>query len=274
MREFYLAEKGIYYKTNTFLAGRPTLVFIHGLSGSSSSWFLYENIFEKKYNLLTFDIRGHGKSEKSPEYYDYEIKNLANDLHHLILHLNISNFILISHSFGTLIALEYIKHHQERVNANILLSPIVDLNKKLSGKILRFILKLSYIFNLLPFKPKPGRHIDYSKYLQTTDWDLKRISVDVPNTTWRVYTYCLKHSMDPAQEYHLEKIKTPTLIVQGLKDTMAPAPNAIILSKKIQDSELLLIPDTDHFAIFKNIDEVTKAIDVFIKKIKKNLTFH
>ncbi|MFA5778131.1 MAG: alpha/beta hydrolase [Candidatus Paceibacterota bacterium] len=270
MREFYLKEKGLYYRINDFKQNLPTLVFIHGLSGSSSAWLPYEKIFENKYNILTFDIRGHGKSKKAPNYSDYEIKNFAKDLHDLVSFLKISKFILISHSFASLIALEYIKLFGENVSANILLSPIVGLNKNFSAKIIRLILKLSKIFRLFPFNPKPGHHIDYTKYPNTTDWNMKRIFTDSQNTTLRVHLYCLKQSLAFEQEYFLGKIQIPTLVVHGTKDTMAPVKNSIVLSKKIKNSELVLIPNTNHFFVLNNIKETAKIIESFIKK-NKNL---
>ena len=120
----HLFKDTIYYKTNEFKPNRPTLVFVHGLSGSSSAWIPYENILKNKYNILTFDIRGHGWSKKFLNYSDYKIKNFANDLHDLISFLSISEFILISHSFGTLIAEEYIELHNQYVIGIIFLSPI------------------------------------------------------------------------------------------------------------------------------------------------------
>ena len=67
MKEYYFDNDKIYYRTNEFKADRLILVFIHGVSGSSSSWWTYEKIFENKYNILTYDIRGHGKSKKISE---------------------------------------------------------------------------------------------------------------------------------------------------------------------------------------------------------------
>jgi len=266
MKESYLEEKGIYYKTNTFESGRPVLVFIHGLSGSSSAWIPYERIFENKYNILTFDIRGHGKSKKFPNYTDYQIKHFARDIDDLVSYLKIQKFILVSHSFGTLIAAEYIKLHKEKVPANIFLSPIFGLEEDFIAKIIRPILKLSKVFDLLPFDPKPGKQIDYSKLPNTTDWSPKRCYADVSNTTLRVYLYCLRQSMLLEQEYFLGKIKIPTLIVHGVKDTMAPVKNSIALSKKIQNSELVLIPNTDHIVVLNNVKEISQIIESFIGK--------
>ena len=273
MHESYLEEKGLYYKTNIFEKNRPTLVFIHGLSGSSSAWLPYEKIFKEKYNVLTFDIRGHGKSKKFPNYSDYEIKNFVSDLHDLVTHLNIQKFILVSHSFGTLIALEYIKLYREKVLANILLSPIIDLEKEFSAKVLRPILKINKVFSLFPLKPKIGGHVDYSKYPNTTDWNLKRFYADTKNTTLRVHLFCLEQSLKLEKEYFLEKIKIPTLIVHGVKDSMAPVKNSIALSKKIENSELVLIPNTDHIVVLNNTKEVSETISSFIEKNRKNLLF-
>ncbi|MFA6257823.1 MAG: alpha/beta hydrolase [Candidatus Paceibacterota bacterium] len=276
MKESYFKNKGLYYRTNNFEKGRPTLVFIHGLSGSSSAWIPYEKIFnnnyQNKYNILTYDIRGHGMSKKYPNYKDYKIKNMAEDLNDLLTSLDVSKVSLISHSFGALIALEYIKLNEENVSSNILLSPISDLNKNLSTKFLRIILKLSKIFNLFSFNPKKGGHVDYTKHLNTTDWDIKRIYPDIQNTTLRTYLYCLRQSLGLPSKELLRKIKTPTLIVHGLKDTMVSVKNSIIMSKNIKNSEFFIFPNADHFAIFSNIQEISEAIDSFLNKNKKTFS--
>ncbi|MDD5721128.1 MAG: alpha/beta hydrolase [Candidatus Pacebacteria bacterium] len=268
MKESYLKEKGLYYRINTFEQNRPTLVFIHGLSGSSSVWIPYEKIFESKYNILTYDIRGHGKSKKYPSFSDYEIKRFAEDLHNLIMHLNISKLILVSHSFGTLIALEYTRLYGEKVLAGVLLSPIFNPNKKYAKKILRQFLKLTSILNLFPFNHRKGSHIDYTKHQNTTDWDIKRILADIPNTTLRVYLHCLKQCMLPKQEYALEQIKIPILFMHGKRDTLAVSDNSIILSRKIKDSEIILLPDTDHFFMIKDVKKTSETIESFIEKNK------
>jgi pimeloyl-ACP methyl ester carboxylesterase len=150
--------------------------------------------------------------------------------------------------------------------ANILLSPMADQEKGLMAKIVRPVLKLSEIFSLFPFNPKPGGHVDYSKHQNSTDWDIRRTLADMKNTTLRVHLYVLRQSLALQQEYFLEKIKVPTLIIHGAKDTMAPVKNAIALSKKIKNSELVLIPDTDHIIALNNVREISEAVEFFIEK--------
>jgi len=265
MKEYFF-KNAIYYRTNEFKPDRTTLVFVHGVSGSCSAWLPYEKIFENGYNILTFDIRGHGKSKKFSNYADYEMKYFANDIHDLVSHLHISKFIVISHSFAAPIVLEYIKSFRETVSATVFLSPMVNLTENFLRKISRPILKLTKIFALFPFNPKNGKHIDYTKYPNTTDWNIKRNLADMLNTTLRIHLYCLRQSFDlTPEDYLLEKINVPTLILSGEKDSMVPIENSIAMSKKIQNSKLIIIPDIDHIVVLNKVKEVSKAIDDFVK---------
>ena len=60
LTERYLDNR-VYYRHGEIKNERQTLVFIHGLLGSSSAWRPYEARFGTDYNLLFFDLRGHGK---------------------------------------------------------------------------------------------------------------------------------------------------------------------------------------------------------------------
>src|SRR5579859_2075215 len=99
MKEDYLSERGIYYRTNDFKGGRPTLVFVHGLLGSSSAWAPYEKLLQGNYNILTFDLRGHGKSVRPLKYREYEVRYFVKDIAALLEHLHITECVLVSHSF-------------------------------------------------------------------------------------------------------------------------------------------------------------------------------
>jgi len=268
MTESYLEEKGIYYRTNEFKPDRLTLVFVHGVSGSSSAWWPYEKIFENKYNVLNYDIRGHGMSKKYPHYEDYEIENFAEDLHDLISHLKISKFILISNSFAALVHLEYLKLWKDTVSANVFTSPEVYLNKGVLAKISLPILKLSEV---IPFSPKPRGHVDYRKHINSTDWNIKRNVADMRNTTLRVHFFALRQSFAHKGNYELEKINVPTLVMHGEKDTMIPMKNAIIMHKEIKNSEFVSIPNVDHNTVHNGVKIMSEAIESFIEKNKKSL---
>lgn len=266
MKEYYFKEE-IYYRKNDFKRERETLIFIHGVSGSSSAWLPYEKIFEEKYNILTYDIRGHGLSKKYQNYADYKIENLAKDLNALVTYLNISKFILISNSFGSLIHLEYLKSHQENAIANIFTSPEVYLGEMPLTKIMRPILTLiKWTTKIIPFNSKPRGHIDYNKHKNSTDWNIKRNLADMRNTGLRAHFYTLKQSVNKGQEYNLNKIKKPTLIIHGEKDTMVPIKNVIKMKKEIENSEFIEIPNVDHNTAHNAVKEISEAVESFLKR--------
>lgn len=267
MTENYLQLDKLYYRTNDFQPNRKTLVFMHGVSGSSSAWLPYERIFENKYNLLIFDIRGHGLSKKFPKDSDYEIKKFADDLHELVNHLNISKFVLISNSFSAQIALEYIKLYGDTVLANIFTSPEIYLKEGWVLKISRPILKiLKPIIKFLPFDPKPRGHVDYNKHKNSSDWDIARNWADMKNTGIHTHFYCLEKSFQPKGKYNLQKINIPTLIIHGEEDTMVPLKNAIAMSKEIKNCHFVKIPNIDHNTVHNAVQEMSAAMESFIEK--------
>lgn len=265
MKEYFLNNE-IYYRTNEFRPNRVTLVFVHGVSGSCSAWLPYEKIFENKYNVLTYDIRGHGKSKKYKNYTDYEIENFVNDLHKLVAYLDISKFILISNSFAGLVHLEYVKLYKETVIANIFTSPEVYLDTTFLAKIIRPILAiLTTILKILPFNSKPRGHVDYRKYIGSTDWAIGRNLADIRNTGLHAHFYTLRQSMKKGQYYALEKIDVPTLIIHGEKDSMVPLKNAVNMSKKIKNSKFVNIKNIDHNTVHNAVKEMSEAIENFLE---------
>ena len=120
MKEHYF--KGLFYMKNGFKKGRKTLVFVHGLSSSSSAWVDYEKKFEGNYNILSLDLRGHGKSFRPRKYAEYAIQKFSGDLYSLIMHEHIKKFTIIAHSFATIIALDFMIKHQNLLDSAVLLS--------------------------------------------------------------------------------------------------------------------------------------------------------
>ncbi len=265
MREYFSEKLGLYYRKNDWRPGRKSLVFIHGVSASSSAYLRYDEKFKTDYNVLFFDLRGHGKSAKSNKYEDYEIKNLANDLFELVTELGLQKFVLISHSFGTLVALEFLAKHQNMAEKIIFLSPIID-NNKLFGLILKPFVKIAVWLDNFRFSPKPAGHVDYSKYPMSGEWSARRLWADVKNTGLRVYLYCVGQMYKFDGKNLLEKIAAPTLIIHGKKDGYSSVGNAFYMAGKIKNSELHVIPDADHIIVLNNFDEVSAAMEKFIGK--------
>src|SRR5437773_1863072 len=100
MHDYFLESRGIAYRTNHLNPRRPTLLFVHGLSGSSAAWQPYEEHFAQTHNVITFDLRGHGFSLRPQTPDEYAMKYFVEDIRSLLMNLGIGRCTLVSHSYG------------------------------------------------------------------------------------------------------------------------------------------------------------------------------
>jgi len=266
MREHYFKERGLYYKANQPVPGRPTLLFIHGLSGSSSAWIPYEKKFKQNYNVVSLDLRGHGKSAKKNRLKEYELAKFSEDIYLLINHLKLSNLVLIGHSFGTLIVQDFLLRYPNLAQATILLSPNFNVNKQLLARALKYALKIFFFMEWLPLSLPQGKHIDYSRYLHTGDWNLGRTFADVRNTSLRVYYYCTRQSYEFNTEQLLPSLQLPALLLHGKKDSIFPATNSLEMVKMMKNAELVMLEEADHILVLNYFTEVSLAMEKFLRR--------
>jgi pimeloyl-ACP methyl ester carboxylesterase len=265
MTESFFAERGLYYRVNEFEPGRKTLVFVHGLTGSSSAWKKYEERFGKTYDILSFDLCGHGKSVRKESDKDYVIERFADDLKELLNFLHIEKCVLIGHSFGAVVALEFLLQNPDKVMSAIFLSP--DFYTKgisLTKITFPIIVLVSYIARIFPVFKHKGRHIDYDRYRNTGDWNLRRMFADIPNTGLHVYLYCLRQLYGFDYRNRLKDIGVPVLIIHGKRDTLVPYQHSIDFAKEIQGSRLVILDEANHILILNNFEEVAKSITDFV----------
>ncbi len=269
IQECYLKGKEkICYTKNDHTLNRRTALFIHGLGGSSSAWKRYEKKFENEFNTLSFDLRGHGKSFRPSIPTDYTIDKFSNDLYKIIKKERLHKIILVSHSFGNLITLHFIKHHQNLVKAIILVSADASPEKMKRVHLLSPLFMAATLFDYIPQIKKTGRHVDYKKYSQTGDFNIRRMTTDIINTGIRSYALSMKQVYAFDIENFLTKIKIPALIIHGDKDKIFPPASGIKISKAIKGSQFILFRGSDHILIFNTFDKLATEIERFIKSLK------
>jgi non-heme chloroperoxidase len=86
----------LYYEDHG--SGKP-VVLIHGYPLSGASWEKQvPALLNAGYRVITYDRRGFGKSSQPTEGYKYA--TFAENVHKLITHLNLQDFILVGFSMG------------------------------------------------------------------------------------------------------------------------------------------------------------------------------
>ncbi len=105
----------LYYQING--EGHP-IVLLHSGGTDLRDWTYLTPLLTKDYKVVTFDVRGIGKSP-SPN----EKANYFEDLLLLIDHLELEKATLVGHSIGGQIATEFALHYPEKVKDLILIAP-------------------------------------------------------------------------------------------------------------------------------------------------------
>jgi pimeloyl-ACP methyl ester carboxylesterase len=269
MNDYFFTERGLFYRTNSFTRAKKTILFVHGVSGSSSAWLTYEAKFKDHYNIISFDLRGHGKSQKPTDPASYAIPLFADDIKALLDYLHIKQCILISHSFGSVIALAFLEQNQKMIEGVILLSPQYSVNAMPAAKLIKPF--VSALVRLLPHPKshKPASHIDYSRFSMTGDWNIPRTIADVRNTGFRTYLYCVRQTYNFDGAEFLNKINVPVLIIHGRNDSIFPVQYAETMHETISHSDMVIIDSTDHILVLNNFSEVSRLIEGFVEKIAR-----
>ena len=89
------------------------ILFIHGFSQASMSWQRQvEGDLAKEFRLVTYDLRGHGNSDKplEPEKYK-ESKAWADEVQAIINATNFKRPVLVGWSYGGHVIADYLKIH-------------------------------------------------------------------------------------------------------------------------------------------------------------------
>ena len=96
----------------------PPLLLLIGWGGNLKLWKYQIDDFSKKFNVISFDNRGTGKSEGSTQ--EYSMKDLSADAISLIDELGIEKTHVLGESMGGMIAQELALNYPSRVNKLVL----------------------------------------------------------------------------------------------------------------------------------------------------------
>jgi pimeloyl-ACP methyl ester carboxylesterase len=100
--------------------GLPVL-FAHSFAGDHSHWAEALSSLSSRRRAVAFDFRGHGQSPGASGRYSYE--ELSKDIGTVADAQNLDTFVLVGHSMGAAIAIEYAAAHAARVKALVLVDP-------------------------------------------------------------------------------------------------------------------------------------------------------
>lgn len=91
--------------------GQP-IIILHGVFGSSDNWLTPAKFLSDKYKVYLIDQRNHGHSPKSAQFNN---RVMAEDLEEFISEHSIEKPIVIGHSMGGKVAMNFVAKNQKQV---------------------------------------------------------------------------------------------------------------------------------------------------------------
>jgi pimeloyl-ACP methyl ester carboxylesterase len=101
------------------------VVFLHSSAGNASQWSAQLEHLRKERRAVALEWRGHGRSAV-PSDGEYSFPAVAAGVEEAVNWLGIGRFVLVGHSGGGLVALQYAAEHPERVAGLLLVDPAGD----------------------------------------------------------------------------------------------------------------------------------------------------
>jgi esterase len=102
--------------------GQP-VVILHGIFGSSDNWLTQARILSSSYRVFSLDLRNHGQSPHSDEF-DYKV--MVSDLEEFIDAHRLNDPIIIGHSMGGKVVMNFALAHPEKLQKLI----VVDISPR------------------------------------------------------------------------------------------------------------------------------------------------
>ena len=261
----------LYYEQNG--SGKEHIVFIHGMGLSHTNWLEQVPYFSSKARILTYDIRGHGRSGITPATHkpnDY-IQELTADLYELLNELHIEKTFLVGYSTGTLIALQMMKKHPEKVWGSVLSGAF----PKISNFYLFTKFIGSYLLGNIHLHSWLAKQV--ARANGATEEHIQLFYHEAQKVRWKETEILLKSCLTFNMEEQLSSIEIPTLLLYGGNERHMMKYRHQLLTH-IPNAEACLIPKINHACPTKGRDAFNLLVENFFElhKPKKSdlLAFH
>jgi pimeloyl-ACP methyl ester carboxylesterase len=265
--------------------GSRTLVLANGLGGRLYTWSPLIEYFWQEYTIITWDYRGLFESDSPQKEHDLSIPFHAKDAVEILDQEGIEQAVLIGWSMGALVSLELAARYPGRFSGLVVINGIhghalqtgfqplfrVPLVPDVLHSVLEWLIdhpnsansvalmaRLTELPTVLIATITAGLK---SRKLRPI---IRQYMSDVLGDSYENFLR-LFQELDAHSVYHLlRNIETPSLVIAGALDVLAPPYQSREISSRMPDAEYLCIKRASHFCIIERPEVVNNAIYSFL----------
>ena len=278
---------------NVALAGdaaNPPVILLHGFPESHRTWREVAPRLENRFHLVMPDQRGFAASDQPQEVEAYRTETLVNDIFALADALGLQQFALVGHDWGGAIAWPAALRGNPRLTRLAIINaphPVVFQKSVIESEDQRSASQYIRAFRTPGFEQAIqamgyrtffektfASHVDLAKIPEAekqqylADWSqpgaltamlnwyrAAKVVVPPPGVTVPLPDLLLRA---------FPKVKVPTMVVWGMKDTALLPLQLEGLDALVDDLAIVRLPDAGHFAPWEAPDAVAGALEPFL----------
>ena len=215
-----------------------TIVFQHGFAGVAESWEYQLTHFAHQFRVVAPELRGHGQS--AAPHSEYNMRELVDDLHNVVNSLKLpEKFVLVGHSFGGAICVEYANAYPERIAKLVLVATAGEYPIPKAA---------AFLFHI-PIRVA----VPFWRYRRKWDAEYHVLKKMFLNTLRQWQGWSL-----------LRNITAETLVITGERDTYFPRYIYDDVAKMIPNAEVYDIGSAKHKVQLERHQAVNRTIERFI----------
>lgn len=259
------------------------LVCCNGVGVSTFFWDYVGEYFSKTHRVVVWDYRGHGASGVPPRGSKLSMAAIADDLARVLDANGIDRAVLLGHSMGCQVILEFAHLFPDRALGLI---PMLGsyghpADTFLDPRVGRTLYELAYrVGTAIPDLLGIGNRMVLRKPLA---WQVARLTGLVHPDL------CRREDMEPYLEHlarqdvgvffeharaavehdagpYLGDIRCPALVVAGERDLFTPRHLSVEMASRLQNAELLEIPRGSHAALIEQPELINLRIEKFLRE--------
>jgi non-heme chloroperoxidase len=247
----------------------PEILFIHGFSQSHLSWSRqFGSELTRSFRLITYDIRGHGASDKplDASYYR-DHKPWADELKAVMEAARLKKPFLVGWSYGGRIILEYLTEYGDKNIAGInfvgaftkltsdIFGPGASAARKMASENLAENIENTLLFlKLSTVKALPAD-------------ELSRIVAYNMVVPAKVRQHLIGRPA-PYEEV-LRKIRVPVLITHGVEDQVALISMARYTASMVPQAQISLYESAGHMPFWEGAPRFNRELANFVTRSKE-----
>lgn len=238
--------------------GEP-LVMLHGMYSNLSAFRPLADKLKDHYQVITYDMRGHGLSGKP---LDYTMDDHIDDLRELIQHLGYQKIHLLGHSMGSYVALGFAVRYIAYVNKLVL------VGTKSHAEVSSFAKLMMQHRSEVRGKTKEEVEHVLNKYIyydaeQVTEW----------MKTVRAYNVLTENEEAIASrgstgfDYRgkIKSIPSQILLMSGIYDGLNPTKESEVIAEEVQHGRMVIFEKSGHAPHIEEPERFTQEVLAFLQ---------